>query len=227
MAKKPTKKAKAATAGTPATAKADLSLLTALLKATGEPAPKEGESLKDVCYRIFLKVPSLADDVFAALPEPVRTWYDKNTDLFNSEQFDKLEALPGMPGAFAAAESTSTAAQGASPATPPPATPAAAASTPQPNEENSVQKGKKDKKTAAAKPAAKPAEAKERAPRTDSLAYKIRIAVVKKPSISFEDAAAAAGVKKAEATSSSHAFNYYNHARVVLAMFMEHRKIEK
>lgn len=227
----------AAAASTPPQAKVATPMLDALLKATGEAPPKPGETLPEFAFRIFVKVPDLSDDVFNALPQEVKDWYDRNTDLYNSKQLEKMDGLPGMPGTAGAApaEAGTTTAAAAAPkpsAVPPVAASAAAAapSTTTPNQEQAMAKTKKGGKKGAGKKADdKTSEPKERAPRTDGVAYKIREAVVKKPTVSFEDACAAAGVKgaAAKAGSGSHAFNYYNHARVVLQMFMAHRKIEK
>ena len=203
--------------------KADTALLDALLKATGEKGPAKDETLKDFCYRLFVKMVEVPDDVFKALPKEARDWYDASSDAYNAERFDDIVALPGMPGVKAVV-APAPAPEAQQEADVPPAGKFAAVEHPETNQETDVAKAKKG----GAKPA-KTKEAKangERKPRTDGTAYQVRQAVVKNPTITFEKVAASIGLKGKAATEGSHAHNYYNHARVVIAMFKEHAGIK-
>lgn len=205
--------------------KADTALLDALLKATGEKGPAKDETLKDFCYRLFVKMVEVPDDVFKALPKEARDWYDASSDAYNAERFDAIVALPGMPGVKAVAAPAVAAPEAQQEADAPPAGKFAAVEHPETNQETDVAKAKKG----GAKPAGKTKEAKangERKPRTDGTAYQVRQAVVKNPAITFEKVAAAIGLKGKAATEGSHAHNYYNHARVVIAMFKGHAGIK-
>lgn len=72
---------------------------------------------------------------------------------------------------------------------------------------------KSAKKTAAPKQTKLPGTGEGGKARVDGVSYKIRLAVVKKPTISFEDACAKAG---AEAVAGGHAHNMWNHARLIM-----------
>lgn len=73
------------------------------------------------------------------------------------------------------------------------------------------------KKTAAAKPKG---EKKERAVRTDSVAYKLRVVGVKQPDITFEAACAKAGIKPVEG---SHAWNVWYLTKLTMQVVKEVR----
>ena len=201
--------------------KVDTTLLDSLMAATGEKAQGKMENLKDFCYRLFVEMADVPDDKFKALPKAARDWYDTNSDRYNAEKFDELEFLPGMHGFKAEAAAAEEAEQ-------------AAAQEPtnegqENTEENDVTKAKgknKGMKASAAPKAPKVAKEKgERKPQTESVSYKMRSVVVKNPLITFEKAAETCGLKGKAAAEGSHAFNYYNHARIVIAMFKEHKGI--
>lgn len=188
----------ATAAAAPAAAKVDTTLTDAILKATDEPKPKKGEDLKAFCYRVFVKMAAVPDDVFKALPKEARDWYDKASDLFNAEKFDEIVALPGMPGAaltVAAAEPQAEA-------------PTAGAKADK----------KADKAPKASKEPKAPKEKEERKPRTDGLAYQVRIEVVKNPDITFEKLCEKVELKGRAAAPTGHAHNMYQHARHVMTL---------
>lgn len=210
-------------AAAPAAAKLDTSVLDELLKTTGQPAPTGEESLPDFVLRVATAMAEVPDDKFNGLSVPARKWYDENSASYNAEKLDALYALPGMPGYTAP---TTTAAEAA----PQPEAPAPAAKeekkqeTPQTQQsEADMAKAKKGGKKAAGKSTKKTTNgaAAERAPRTDSVSYQVRMAVVKKPDITFPQVAEKLGLKGAAAaeSGSNHAFNYYNHARIVIGMY--------
>ena len=202
--------------------KLDTTLLDSLLAATGEKAQGETENLKDFCYRLFVAMVEVPDDKFKALPKAARDWYDTNSDRYNAEKFDELEFLPGMHGFKAEAAAAEEAEQ------------AAVQEPINAGQENTKEtdmtkaKAKNKGMEASATPKA-PEVAKEkgeRKPQTESVSYKMRSVVVKNPLITFEKAADACGLKGKAAAEGSHAFNYYNHARIVIAMFKEHAGIK-
>ena len=200
----------------------DTTLLDSLLAATGELPPGKTESLKDFCYRLFVKMAEVPDDAFKKLPKEARDWYDATSDLYNAEKFSEMTPLPGMPGAELKQEQAEEAEQ---------AVVQEPTNEGQENtEETNVTKAKgknKGMKASAAPKAPKVAKEKgERKPQTESVSYKMRSVVVKNPLITFEKAADACGLKGKAAAEGSHAFNYYNHARIVIAMFKEHAGIK-
>ena len=77
---------------------------------------------------------------------------------------------------------------------------------------------KGSKKAAAGKKSttAAPKEKVERAERTDSTAYQVRLAVVKKPDITFEALVEKLGLKAKEASPTGHVHNMYQHAKLVM-----------
>lgn len=183
--------------------------LDALLAVTGQARPKKEESLKDFTQRVLEAMVVVTDDKFDALPKQVRDWYDSAHQLYNDDKFDQIPTLVGMPGHSAAPEQ-----------------PAAAVEKEQRSSTEKEEKVRKEKgsKQATKEKSKSKADGEGRKPRTDSATYRIRMAVVRNPDISFEKVVSQLGLKAKEANSNSHAFNTYQHARSVLALAAEHAK---
>lgn len=146
----------------------------------------KGETEHQYTARLCDAVSKLNDDVFNKLSEVARKFFDDCVDPLNKAEFDKLPALAGfvpVVDATPVAAPAPAAATGRRALAPAPAVaPAAPAAT---------AKGKR-------KPAA-PSEPKvPRGPNTESVAYKMRLAVINGGTdISFEQTCKDAGVKGA------------------------------
>lgn len=206
-AAKPPAKQKPATSA-PAAA-GSTAVLDEILKVTGEAKPKKGEALKDFVFRVCTAMADetkVTDDQFKAMSAAASGWYNEAEAAYNAEKFSEIPSLPGMPEYKVEAVAAAPAAAAATATPPPPAAPA----------------GKPAKAPKASKVAKAPAAPKERKVNTGSATYKIRQAVVRKPDITFEAAAKLAGLSAKEQSSASHAFNTFQHARAVVALYREH-----
>jgi hypothetical protein len=210
-----------------------------ILKITGMKR-EDGETLVKYVERVGTHMGAMPDESFALFSPETADWFDKTVEAVNAKKPDNIPPVTGWPEDKLAApavdekkvetKSATPAAKAAAPA------PAATA-----NKEPEVADKKPSKKPilkkkAAATPAKKPVKAaakkangaakpKQRAlpgtgeggkARVDGIAYKIRLAVIKKPDISFEAAAEKAGCPKAEV--GGHAHNMWNHARIICQM---------
>ncbi len=158
--------------------------------------PNEGETYQDFAVRLGVSLSEVDDETYGKLSPAAVKWFTAATDAINADK--EAPALPGFPEVEEVGAEEEVEPQ------------------PEVKPERKVMAKKEAVKPATkptvAKPAVKPApvvakktEAKPaKAPRTDGIAYKMRVAVVKKPSLTFEDACAKFGV---EAVKGGHAWN--------------------
>ena len=210
-----------------------------ILKVTGL-GKNKGESFIKYVERIGTHISTLPDEEFTKLAPETQEWYDKSVEAVNANKPDSIPALSDWPEDSDApntesdqppAPAKSKSKKASAPTT---AALAAAKTDAVDKKEQDVATSKKKpmKKKAAGKAASTGAAPKKaatkktadgngaaRAARTEGTSYKIRLAVIKNPEITFEAAASKAGIAKPEV--GSHAHNMWNHARIICAMQKE------
>ena len=145
----------------------------------------KGESFAQFSVRLCEGVSKLSDQEFGKLSKTAQTWFNDTADAINRGEAG-VSDIPVMSGFPGAAKAPAPAAIAAAPAAP-----------------------------KAPKQATLPGFAAGGKARTEGVAHKVRLSVVKKPAISFEDAAGKAGV---EAKIGSHAWNIWNEAKRVMEL---------
>ena len=178
--------------------------------------PDEGEAYQDFAVRLGVSLSEVDDETYGKLSPAAVKWFTAATDAINADK--EAPALPGFPEVEeVAAEEAEQEAE---------VEEEEVESQPEVKPERKVMAKKEvvkpapvaakpAVKPAAAKPAAKPApaaakkpaakpEATAKAPRKDGVAYKMRVAVVKNPNLTFEAACTKFGV---EPVKGGHAWN--------------------
>ncbi len=210
-------------------------LFEELSKATGL-TPQKDEDMLKFSIRMTTKISELDDDGYNKLSKEAQTWFDASVKKMNSNSTE-LPALDGFPtGASTTNEETvktettkkekeAKAPKAAAPAVAKPAKAAAAKAAPAAKPAKPAKEAKAPK---AAKPAKAPKQAtlpgvaekgpRETTPKKDSTAYKMRLAVVTDPAITYENAC-----KKAKVTEErgGNAWNAYQNAKQVMAIHAE------
>lgn len=216
-----------------------------VIKLFGPDCARQGnEKFYSWVERVGAVIGDAPEDVAAKMSEAAGDWYDKTCDAASAEPPTALPPVTGWPEDVAAPEvETQPEVKPAAPAAEEPEAPAAEPKKEQATVATPKKKAAKKpaavvaKKKAlpvkkAAKPAAKAAKkvaAKKPKQATlpgvanggpkarpDSVAFKMRVAVVKSPDVTFEAALKAAGVKGEER--GGNAWNAYFNARQVMAI---------
>lgn len=219
---------------------AKVSVYAELIKtlALAEFVPGGTETYPEFAFRTCEGIGGLDDNAYGKLSKPVQEWFSGATDALNAGKKDDIPVMSGLPEGETTVQGAAGAETETEPKKPVVNTKAGskkAAEEPKPTtQEPTIEKeqtvakkkaaagAKKPVKKAAAKqPAAKkPTKAKTngngaaREMSTDSLAYKIRRAVIKNPEISFEDTCKQAGTKVGKP--GGYEFFRWNEARQVM-----------
>lgn len=203
---------------------AEISKVVGFMPDTGEAyAEIKGKDVVGYAVRASDALSKLNDDQFGVLSEASQKWFDAAVDGINKNDLAAIPKMSGFP--VSTAKPTAVAAPAVE-AAKPAAKPAAKKEAKKPAPAKAKKPAATPKKvTAKAKPAAKKAAAKAPAQgklpgtgtggkaRVNGVTYKIRVAVIKNPSMAFLDAC-----KKADADPKigGHAHNIYNHVRAIL-----------
>ena len=208
----------------------------------------KGESSQDFAVRLGVTLSELDDDAYGKLsPEAVK-WFTAATDAINADkEAPELDGFPVVEEAEVQAEGSADKAEQEEEVE---STAAKTAATkkkavrpvikkeevkssksksetkPEKRKADMAKKAVTKKAGNGTKPAvkktasAKPKEKKERAVRTDSVAYKLRVIGVKQPDITFEAACTKAGIKQVEG---SHAWNVWYLTKLTMQVVKEVR----
>lgn len=206
-------------------------LLAEIIAASGI-SPNKGEAFNEYAERACQVIGGFDDDAFGKLSKDAQGWYETVVDLNQKKKPEEYPALDGYTEAAGGGETKEEKPAAEKPTKAKKTAPVKAAKAPVKKKAAEAKPAKKAAKKAPVK-AAKKAPVKKatqgtlpgvekggKAPgkRVDSVAYKMRLQVVKKPTIEFEAAAKAAGV---EAERGSNAWNAYFNARQVMAIVQE------
>lgn len=188
----PTKAAAKPAAEKPATA-VKVTVYEELVKAAGSAfAVKKGEDHDAWAARICEKLSELEDAKFEKLSKAAQTWFNEAVEAINNEK--TVKTVAGFPAGSAPAKKAEK--------------PAA----------TKAEKPAKAEKAPKAEKPAKPAGPKPTSSNKDSVAYKMRLQVVKNPAITFEDALVKA---KVDEPRGGNAFNAWQNAKHVMAIYAE------